>query len=138
MLDPLPINYPLIKTGSVYTFISNSGIDYEVRFARKKNNLLHATIAFGVVNDEFEGEEYILTNKNEPYKVMATIVTIFLKYIKEHPNVNTYEFVGEPTAGEHAEFPLKRLKLYMRYLPAIFDNSWTKKVKGNRVIISKK
>ncbi len=59
MLDPFPINFPLIKTGSVYTFISNSGIEYEVRFARKKNNLLHSSIAFGVINDEFEGEEYV-------------------------------------------------------------------------------
>ena len=36
MLKPFKINYPLIKTGGVYTFISDSGIDYEVRFARKK------------------------------------------------------------------------------------------------------
>ena len=138
MLDPFPINFPLIKTGSVYTFISNSEIEYEVRFARKKNNLLHSTIAFGVINDEFDGEEYVLTNKNEAYKVMATIVSIFLNYIKEHPNINTFEFVGEPTANEKAEFPHKRLTLYKRYLPYIFDGKWTQKVKGNRVIISKK
>ena len=138
MLDPFPINFPLIKTGSVYTFISNSEIEYEVRFARKKNNLLHSTIAFGVINDEFDGEEYVLTNKNEAYKVMATIVAIFLNYIKEHPNINTFEFAGEPTANETAEFPHKRLTLYKRYLPYIFDKKWKHKVKGNRVIISKK
>jgi hypothetical protein len=137
MLDPFPINFPLIKTGSVYTFISNSGIEYEVRFARKKNNLLHSSIAFGVINDEFEGEEYVMTNKNEAYKVMATIVTIFLNYKKEHPNINTYEFVGEPTASETSEFPHKRLTLYKRYLPYIFNKKWKKKVNGNRVIISK-
>ena len=94
-------------------FQTLNGIDYEVRFARKKNNLLHATIAFGVLNDEYDGEEYVLTNKGEAYKVMSTIVTIFNKYKKEHPNINTYEFVGEPTASEDAEFPKKRLTLFI-------------------------
>jgi len=138
MLSPFKINFPAIKTGSTYTFQTLNGIDYEVRFARKKNNLLHATIAFGVLNDEYDGEEYVLTNKGEAFKVMSTIVTIFNKYKKEHPNINTYEFVGEPTASEDAEFPKKRLTLYKRYLPYIFDNSWKLKISGNRVILSKK
>ena len=138
MLSPFKINFPAIKTGSTYTFQTLNGIDYEVRFARKKNNLLHASIAFGVLNDEYDGEEYVLTNKGEAFKVMSTIVTIFNKYKKEHPNINTYEFVGEPTASEDAEFPKKRLTLYKRYLPYIFDNSWKLKIAGNRVILSKK
>ena len=128
----------MIKTGGIYTFVSDYGINYEVRFARKKNNLLHATIAFGVLNDEFDGEEYVMTNKFEAYRVMSTIVIVFLNYIEQHPNVNTFEFVGEPTADENAEFPKKRLTLYQRYLPKIFDKTWKKSVKGNRVIISKK
>tara|TARA_B100000963_G_scaffold358957_1_gene384916 strand:- start:23 stop:439 length:417 start_codon:yes stop_codon:yes gene_type:complete len=138
MLKPFKINYPLIKTGGIYTFVSDYGINYEVRFARKKNNLLHATIAFGVLNEEFDGEEYVMTNKFEAYRVMSTIVIVFLNYIEQHPNVNTFEFVGEPTADEYAEFPKKRLTLYQRYLPKIFDKTWKKSVQGNRVIISKK
>ena len=133
MLKPFKINYPLIKTGGVYTFISDSGIDYEVRFARKKNNLLHATIAFGVVNDEFDGEEYIMTNKHEAYRVMSTIVQVFINYKKEHPNINIFEFVGEPTADENSEFPKKRLTLYQRYLPEIFNNSWKQKVSQRKL-----
>jgi hypothetical protein len=69
---------------------------------------------------------------------MSTIVIIFNNYKKEHPNINTFEFVGEPTANEKAEFPKKRLTLYKRYLPYIFDKSWKLKISGNRVIISKK
>ena len=69
---------------------------------------------------------------------MSTIVTIFNKYKTEHPNINIYEFVGEPTAEEDEKLPLKRLNLYKRYLPYIFDKSWKFDVKGNRVIISKK
>ena len=138
MLAPFKINYPAIKTGSIYTFQTLNGIDYEVRFARKKNNLLHATIAFGVLNDEFDGEEYVQTNKGEAFKVMSTIVTIFNNYKKEHPNINTYEFVGEPTVNENAESPKKRLNLYRRYLHYIFDDSWKLKISGNRVIITKK
>lgn len=138
MLTPYKINYPAIKTGNIYTFQTLNGVDYEVRFARKKNNLLHATIAFGVLNDEYEGEEYVQTNKGDALKVMSTIVTIFNNYKKEHPNINTYEFVGEPTIKENADSPLKRLNLYRRYLPYIFDESWRLKVYGSRVVIYKK
>ena len=112
-------------------------MEYEVRFARKKDNLLYTTIAFGVLNEEYEGEEYSLTNKGEAYRVMATIVEIFKHYLTQHPNVHTYEFVGEPRANEKAEFPTKRLNLYRRYLPQIFDQFWIIKVVGNKVIISK-
>jgi hypothetical protein len=136
-LTHYPIKYPAISSGTVFNFETDSGLDYEVRFARKKDNLLHTTIAFGVLNDEYEGEEYSLTNKGETYRVMATIVEIFKYYIDQHPNVHTYEFVGEPRADENSEFPTKRLNLYGRYLPKIFDKSWKIEVTGNKVIISK-
>jgi hypothetical protein len=136
-LTNLPYTFtpPIIKSGSVYLFTTDSGIDYEVRFARKKDYLLHATIAFGVLNDEFDGEEYSLTNKGEVYRVMATIVEIVKTYMREHPNVRIYEFVGEPRADEEAEFPRKRLNLYSRYLPKIFDRKWRFELHGNKMMI---
>lgn len=136
-LKPYIIDYPVIKSGSVYKFTTDSHIDYEVRFARKKNNLLHTSIAFGVLNDEFEGEEYALTNRGEAFRVMTTIVVVVRAYMQEHPNVKIYEFVGEPTAQEHDEFPRKRLNLYNRYLRKMFDQSWEFNLDGNKMIISK-
>jgi len=132
-----PIKYPLIPSGQIYKFTSDKEVEYEVRFARKEGNPLHVTIVFGVLNEEYEGEEYALTNKGEVYSVMATIVEIIKVYFKEHPYINTFEFAGEPTKDETTEFPQKRLNLYQRYLPVLFDDSWQKEVKGNRVIITK-
>ncbi len=136
-LTPYEIIYPSIPSGNVFLFTTDSDLEYEVRFARKKDNLLYVSIAFGVLNEEFEGEEYAMTNRGEAFRVMTTIVVIFKHYKSLHPNINTYEFVGEPRADEDAEFPTKRLKLYQRYLPQIFDDSWKIEVKGNKVIISK-
>ncbi len=136
-IKPYEIIYPSIPSGNVFLFTTDSGLEYEVRFARKKDNLLYVSIAFGVLNEEFEGEEYAMTNRGEVFSVMTTIVVIFKYYKELHPNINTYEFVGEPRADENAEFPTKRLKLYQRYLPQIFDDSWNIEVKGNKVIISK-
>lgn len=134
---PYDIEYPVIKSGSTYKFLTDSDIEYEVRFARKKNNLLHTSIAFGVLNDEFEGEEYALTNRGEAYRVMTTIVIIVRTYMEHHPNVKIYEFVGEPTAQEHDEFPAKRLNLYNRYLRQMFNQSWQFNLDGNKMVISK-
>lgn len=136
-MNSTPYTYipPIIKSGSIYLFTTESGVDYEVRFARKKDYLLHATIVFGVLNEEFEGEEYSLTNRGEVYRVMATIVEIVRAYMKEHPNVRIYEFVGEPRADEDTEFPRKRLNLYGRYLPKIFDRKWRFELHGNKMMI---
>jgi len=137
-VEPYEIEYPAIRSGSVYKFTTHSDIEYEVRFARKKNNLLHTTIAFGVLNDEFEGEEYALTNRGEAFRVMTTLVIVVHAYMEQHPNVKVYEFVGEPTADEQAEFPNKRLNLYKRYLDTIFNPiDWKWVVKGNRCVISR-
>ena len=129
---------PAISSGSVYHFITDSGTKYEVRFARKKDNLLHATIAFGVLNEEYDGEEYIETNKGEVYGVMNTIVEVVKLYIKEHPNIRTFEFTGEPTAKEQENNASKRINLYKRYLKNIFDARWEYIPTGNHMLITKK
>jgi len=132
-----PITYPLIPSGQTYKFTSGKEIEYEVRFARKVNNPFYVTIVFGVLNEEYDGEEYSLTNKGEVYSVMATIVKIIKIYFLEHPNIKTFEFAGEPTENEDANFPIKRLNLYKRYLPQLFDDSWEQKLSGNRMTIKK-
>ena len=43
--------------------------------------------------------------KEMHFKVMSTIVTIFNNYKKEHPNINTYEFVGNQQLKENADSP---------------------------------
>ncbi len=137
-MKTFPIIYPSISSGQIYKFTSDKGIEYEVRFARKEKNPFYVIVVFGVLNEEFEGEEYSLTNKGEVYAVMATIVLIIKKYFIEHPNIKTVEFVGEPTASEDSNFPTKRLNLYQRYLPQLFDDLWEQKLKGNRMTITKK
>lgn len=136
-IEPYKIIPPAISSGSVYLFNTDSGIEYEVRFARKKDNLLHATVAFGVLNDEFGGEEYAVTNKGEVYRVMSTIVKIVRNYMAEHPNLRLVEFTGEPKANETADQATKRLNLYNRYLGQIFDKSWKFSQAGNRMIVER-
>ena len=137
-MTPYNITYPNIVSGSLFLFTTDSGVDYEVRFARKKNNLLHASIVFGVLNEEYDGEEYVLTNKGEVFRVMQTISIICRYYISEHPNINSYEFVGEPTQGEDDKKETKRMRLYERYLPSIYGSNWNFNIQGNKALITKK
>lgn len=137
-MNAFPITYPQIPSGQIYTFTTTNDVEYEVRFARKKDNPLHVSIVFGVLNEEYEGEEYSLTNKGEAYRVMATIVKITKNYFKEHPHINVFEFAAEPTADEKTKAPQKRLNLYQRYIPQVFDDSWAKFQQGNLTIILKK
>ncbi len=138
LLPSYPIIPPPIESGSTYYFTTESGIDYEVRFGRKQNNILNTSIVFGVLNEEFEGEEYSITNKFEVYRVMATLVEIIRQYMKLHPKINCYEFSGEPTTKELNKEGRVRLALYNRYLPLVFDDNWEVERQLNKTIVRKK
>jgi hypothetical protein len=133
----LEIEYPNIPSAGVYYFNTKSGMRYEVRFGRLQDNILHANIVFGVINDEFEGEEYVTTNRGEVYQVMNTIVEIVKNYMKEHPKVNVYEFNAIGREGETENTENARMALYRRFLPKIFETIWKFKIEGNSALVSK-
>lgn len=142
-----PIEYPPIKSAGLYYFNTSSGLRYEVRFGRRQDNILHSTIVFGVINDEFEGEEYVTTNRGEVYRVMNTIVMIVNDFMEQHQKVNIYEFHAidrddedERPSQQEQKNKIKgnsRLKLYKRYLPKIFEKGWNFNFDGNNAVVSK-
>jgi hypothetical protein len=138
MPEPYSIIPPRIPSGNTFLFTTDSGMEYEVRVARKKHDLLSATVAFGVTNEEFEGEEYVATNKGELYRVMATVVEVVKMYLKEHPHIRTLEFSGEPTEEEDDRSQTTRIRLYERYLGKIFDENWEPSMENNRIVMRKK
>jgi len=131
---------PAIPSAGIYFFTTDSGVKYEVRFGRRKDNILHATIVFGVINEEYEGEEYVETNRGEVYRVMSTLVQIIRMFMDEHPKVMIYEFTGIARDGEPDEGATARSNLYTRYLPIIFpeNEGWAFKFQGSNVLVMKK
>ena len=140
LLLPFDIIAPAIPSAGIYFFTTTRGIKYEVRFGRRKDNILHATIVFGVINDEFEGEEYVETNTGEVYRVMATLVKVIRMFMAEHTKMMIYEFTGIAREGEPDEGVTTRTHLYKRYLPIIFPDSegWTFKFQGSNALVTKK
>lgn len=135
----MPIEYPGIPSAGVYYFTTRSGLRYEVRFGRFQDNIFHANIVFGVVDDVFEGEEYTTTNRGEVYQVMNTIVEIIKHYMQEHPKVNIFEFSAIGRECEEEENTENaRMILYKRFLPRIFEYGWDFKIKGNFAFVTKK
>jgi len=129
---------PAISSSGVYLFTTDHGIIYEVRFGRRQDNILYAIIVFGVINDEFDGEEYSLTNMGDIYKVMRTIVKVVKLFMEQHPTMACYEFTGISREGESEDGGSARINLYKRYLPQIFDDHWKFEFKGNTAIVSRK
>jgi hypothetical protein len=139
MIRTFTIIPPVIPSAGLYHFTTDSGVKYEVRFGRKQNNLLCATIVFGVINDEYDGEEYIETNKGDVFKVMNTIVKVVLLFKDQHPNIHSYEFTGEPSSNENQTniATTKRIKMYHRYVNKIFGGSWKCNLEGNKITVIK-
>lgn len=131
---------PAIPSAGVYYFTSDEGVEYEVRFGRKQADILAVNIVFGVRNDEYDGEEYVITNKGEFYSVMNTIESIIQHFLDANPNIHLFEFAGEPADKEHSENKqTKRTKVYLRHAKRIFpSDSWHITTEGNKVSIERK
>jgi len=130
-----PIVYPNIPSGDVYYFTTSAGTKYEVRFGRRKDNIFHATIVFGVVNDEYKGEEYVTTNKGDLYSVMHTIGEVIRTFMSYHPKMLIYEFTALAKEGEQEGLITVRRKLYERYLGELFGAEWKQELKGNTMTV---
>jgi hypothetical protein len=127
---------PAIPSAGLYYFTTDSGIKYEVRFGRRKDNILKATIVFGVINDEFEGEEYVVTNRGELYRVMETINMVISMFMNEHQKMISYEFTGLAREGESEQKSTARINLYYRYAKRIFpEKFWRIDYSGYSTII---
>ena len=137
-MQPYPIIAPAIPSGQIYQFTTDHGVEYEVRFGRKRDDIFHAVVVFGVLNDEYEGEEYVVTNKGDAFRVMTTISEVINMYLKEHPNMRTMEFTGILRENETDEVS-KRTKLYLRFLPRVFHPSkWKTIITGNRIVTKRR
>ncbi len=104
---------PSIKSGEAYYFETESGLRYQVLFARKKKSYLEHIVNFSVLNEEFE-DEYSETNRGEVYRVIATVVEIIRLFHENHPFSVSYEFSGEFKKGNENRDTSIRTLLYFR------------------------
>ena len=130
------IEKPAIPTGYLYHFSTSSGLLYEVRFARKQDNILGMVVNFSVLSDEFE-HEYAMTNRGEVYSVIATVIEIIRMFHCEHHLTDSYEFHGEFKDNEEKETASIRTRLYLRYAQKILSKSWKAQLTGNKVVLRK-
>ena len=132
-----PVKIPEIKSGAAYYFETESGLKYEVLFAKKKDNYLENIINFSVLNEEFD-DEYSVTNRGEIYRVISTVIQIILIYHENHTYSLSYEFSGEFKAkNEHQPVSI-RTRLYYRKAKEILHPIWEIELSGNKVIIHRK
>jgi len=130
------IQCPEIKTGSAYYFTTDSGLQYEVRFGKIKNSL-RSIINFGVLNEEFEDDEYADTNKGEIYRIVATVVEVAKIFMSANIYFNSYEFCGRFKKGNENRKTSIRTLLFYRTAKRILDENWKIKLEGNKVIVQK-
>jgi len=136
VIPPYTIEYPAIKSGAEYCFETESGLSYQVLFAKKKNSYLENIVNFSVLSEEFE-DEYSETNRGEIYRVIATVVEIIRVYHDQHSYSTSYEFSGEFKKGnEHRETSIRTL-LYYRKARQILHPAWQVSVGGNKVVVQR-
>jgi hypothetical protein len=134
---PYPILYPDFGENGLYSFTTKNGIQYEVMFGRRESNPLHVTVVFGVINEEFEGEEYSETKQHDQYNVIATVIKIMKHYISTKNHLKLVEFAGVSRDNESEKTSNIRMRFFSRYLNDIFDKTWLLETKENKMIARK-
>ncbi len=131
------IQCPAIKSGAEYFFETESGLRYQVLFAKKKNSYRENIVNFSVLSDEFE-DEYSETNRGEIYRVIATVVEIIRTYHSHHAYSSSYEFSGEFKKGNENRETSIRTLLYYRKAKEVMHPGWKVRVCENRVLVFQK
>jgi hypothetical protein len=134
---PYKILSPEIQSGDTYYFTTDSGLKYQVRFGKKRNNYLCNIVNFSVLSEEFE-DEYSETNRGEVYRIIATIIEIISLYHMNHFHSDSYEFTGEYKDEHETQEASIRSRLYFRYAQRILNENWQPILEGNKVTITKK
>jgi hypothetical protein len=133
VIKPYAVQAPLIKSGAEYYFETESGLKYQVIFARKKSSYLEHIINFSVLSDEFE-DEYSETNRGEIYRVIATVIEIIRIFHQHHASSTSYEFSGEFKKGNENRVSSIRTLLYYRKAREILHPDWELEIDGNKVV----
>lgn len=133
---PYEIKVPEIQSGDTYYFTTESGLQYQVRFGRKRDNYLENIINFSVLSEEFE-DEYSETNRGEVYRIIATVIEIIRIYHENHEHSDAYEFTGEFKDEHESQAASIRSRLYYRYAQRILSKNWVPVLEGNKVTIHK-
>lgn len=132
-VKPYPVQAPAIKTGAEYYFITDSGLRYQVIFARKKSSYLEHIINFSVLSEEFD-DEYSETNRGEIYRIIATMIEIIYQFHQHHGTSISYEFSGEFKPGNETREISIRTRLYYRKAKEILHPEWELDILGNKVV----
>lgn len=135
-VDHYLVELPKIISGEAYYFNTESGLKYQVIFARKRGNYLENIVNFSVLNEEFE-DEYSETNRGEIYRIIATVVEIVRIYHENHRYSVSYEFSGEFKEKNKGRETSIRTLLYFRKAGQILHPTWKIAKEGNKVIISR-
>ena len=117
-----PYNYRLTREEGdgfkLYEFVTDLGTHYEVMFDieedySKDGPWESMNIEYGVDEKDGGGVSYkVETNKGEVFRVMATIVDITKKILKERKNIKTLTFTGSKDDDDDN----RRNNLYMAYI----------------------
>jgi hypothetical protein len=134
--EPYPIQAPEIQTGDTYYFTTESGLKYQVRFGKKRDNYLGNIVNFSVLSEEFE-DEYSETNRGEVYRIISTVIEIIRIFHDFHKHSDTYEFTGEFKDTKDTSEASIRTRLYYRYAQMILEPEWKPFMEGNKVIVRK-
>ena len=130
------IQTPEIPTGDTYYFTTESGLKYQVRFGKKRDNYLGNIVNFSVLSDEFE-DEYSETNRGEVYRIVATVIEIVRIFHEFHKHSDSYEFTGEFKDTKDTGEASIRTRLYYKYASNILDRNWKPFLEGNKVTVKK-
>lgn len=111
-----------------YKFKTDSGLDYTaiINQFSLNDNTLRLNITFKPIGLDQDVE----TNKNEQYRIMATIVNILKQHLSKTPNVSEIAF----SPSKYNEGDERRANMYKKYISKLLPGS-NIRIYGDKFVI---
>lgn len=130
---PYPFQRPAFIGVREYSFINSLGDKYSVQFVQKNNHLTDYIVDLSLKNQD--QDEYQTMNTGDVYKIMATVISIFMDFIRQTPFCQRIEFVP---VSENDQLSNRRSILFLRYVQFFKTLSgWDYQIKDGVFILTR-
>ena len=125
------VQLPAIKAHGDYRFVAHSGVHYELKITKKKNDLFSCILNLYRIDERFEDTLPAKIAEPEVTSIISTVLKILLDYMEKNARLHTVEFSRKFFLDDPSG---RRENLFNILVRTVFSESEWKVVKDDELI----
>lgn len=131
-MNHYPFEAPAYQSIRYYRFFTENGTEYNVQFARDQKLVTKVYMDLSLKNED---DEYATVKNGDPYKIMATVMSILHDYLEQHTMIQCVIFTA---VAEEDQKENRRLLLFERFCKQFRSmDGWNYKIEDATITLTK-